>query len=415
MDERARIARLHRRFGFGLVGGELDAAIGRGLDAEIERLTAPPASPLPDPFAGQDLSYETGANKDRLRTVVDIWLDRMVTSERSMDERIAWFWHGILVSGIAKVKDAESVASQIKLLWTLGLGSLDELLTTITVDNAMLYYLDGRDSVKGKPNENYGRELMELFALGVGNFTEADVKAAAIALTGWTSKRGRAEPAKLVAAKHDDTPQTLLGIPGVHDVDTVVAAVMQQPACATFVAGKLGRASLGPGLDAAVIATLADGFRASRFNIRALVVALIDLHRTDVEGGPIVLGPTPWLVMAQRATGAKLKLGARLDLLRAAGQMPFDPPNVAGWPGGQAWYSSATMVGRLNLATAIAAATPPTSPALAAAKAGDWPTLSRVLGLPADFSPQSVSGLTVSKDAFLRLALALVTPEFVEA
>jgi uncharacterized protein (DUF1800 family) len=413
MDERARIARLHRRFGFGLQAGEMDEAIGRGLEAEIERLTAPPTASLPDPFEGKDLSYETGANRDRQRTVVDIWLSRMVTGP-SLDERIAWFWHGVLVSGVAKVKDGESTARQIKLLWRLGLGSLAELYQAITVDNAMLYYLDGRDSVKGKPNENYGRELMELFALGVGNFTEDDVKAAAIALTGWTSKRN-GEPAKLAAPKHDDTPRTLLGVAGVHDVDSVVAAVMQQPACALFIAGKLGRAALGPGLDVAIIAKLADGFRASGFDIRALVVALIDLHRADVDGGPIVLGPTPWLVMAQRATGALLKPDFRLNGLRAAGQVPFDPPNVAGWPGGQAWYSSATMVGRLNLATAIATATPPTSPALVAAKAGDWPTLSRVLGLPTDFSAQSISGLAVAKDAFVRLALALVTPEFVEA
>jgi uncharacterized protein (DUF1800 family) len=414
MDERARIARLHRRFGFGLLAGELEAAIGRGFDAEIERLTAPTA-PLPDPFEGKDLTYETGGNRDKQRTVVDVWLDRMVSSERSMDERIAWFWHGVLVSGIAKVKDAESMATQIKLLWRLGLGSLAELYKAITVDNAMLYYLDGRDSVKGKPNENYGRELMELFALGVGNFTEADVKAAATALTGWTSKRNIGEPAKMVTAKHDDSSQTLLGVPGVHDVDTVIAAVMQQPACAVFIAGKLGRATLGPSLDAAVITTLADGFRAGGFDIRALVLALVDLHRADVDGGPIVLGPTPWLVMAQRATGAQLKPEMRLNGLRAAGQVPFDPPNVAGWPGGQNWYSSATMVGRLNLATTMATATPPTSPALAAAKAGDWPTLSRALGLPTDFSAQSVSGLAVAKDAFTRLALALVTPEFVEA
>jgi uncharacterized protein (DUF1800 family) len=414
MDERARIARLHRRFGFGLQAGELDAAIGRGLDAEIERLKALPTTPRSDPFEGQDLSFEAGANKDKQRTVLNIWLDRMVTSEPSLEDRIAWFWHGVLVSGIAKVKDASSMAIQIKLLWSLGLGPMGELYKTITIDNAMLRYLDGGDSVKGKPNENYSRELMELFALGVGNFTEADVKAAAVALTGWTGKRD-GEPAKLVDKKHDDTPQTLLGVPGVHDVDTVVAAVLQQPACAMFIAGKLGRAILGPSLDPAVVTKLADRFRASGLDVRALVLALVDLHRADVDGGPIVLGPTPWLVMAQRATGAQLKPDFRLNALQATGQMPFDPPNVAGWPGGQAWYSSATMVGRLNMAGVIAAATPPTSPALAAAKAGDWPTLSRALGLPTDFSAQSISGLAVAKDAFARLALALVTPEFVEA
>jgi uncharacterized protein (DUF1800 family) len=414
MDERARIARLHRRFGFGLAPGDLDAAIGRGLDVEIERLTALPSAPLPDPFEGKNIAYEVGANGPKQRIVVDVWLDQMVTSERSLDGRIAWFWHGVLVSGIAKVKDAEAMTVQIKLLWQLGLGSVAELYKVITIDNAMLHYLDGTESVKKKPNENYARELMELFALGVGNFTEDDVKAAAIALTGWNAKRN-GEPAKLVGPKHDDTPQTLLGVAGVHDVDTVVAAVMQQPACAGFIAGKLGRATLGPGLDAGVITKLADEFRNTGFDVRALALALIDLHRSDVDGGPIVLGPTPWLVMAQRATGATMKPDPRLNMLRSAGQVPFDPPNVAGWPGGQAWYSSATMVGRLNLAIAIAAATPPTSPALAAAKAGDWPSLSRMLGLPTDFSAQSVSGLTVVNDAFARLALALVTPEFVEA
>ena len=171
MDERARIARLHRRFGFGLQAGELNAAIGRGLDAEIQRLMSTSAAPSPDPFEGKDIAFEVGENKNRQRAVIDVWLDRMVAGG-SMGERIAWFWHGVLVSGIAKVKDGESMATQIKLLWTLGLGSLAELYKAITVDNAMLYYLDGRDSVKGKPNENYGRELMELFALGVGNFTE---------------------------------------------------------------------------------------------------------------------------------------------------------------------------------------------------------------------------------------------------
>lgn len=418
MDERAQIARLHRRFGFGLVAGELDAAVGRGLEAEITRLIDPDRAgiaPTPSPFQGLDLSYAKGQNTDRLVIAVDAWLGRMVTSSRGLEERLGWLWHGLLVSSAAKVRGTDAMTQQLALFWKLGAGSMTDLYKAITIDHAMLIYLDGRDSIGTSPNENYGRELLELFSLGVGNYNEDDVKAAAAALSGWTVRVNRDLAAVFQARRHDNAPRRFLGVDGVHDVDTVVAAVTQQPACATYLAGKIGRALLGPNLDPAVIAALADSFRQSGLHVGSLLTQIIDLHKTDVDGGPIVLAPVPWLVMAERATGARLKAKQHANGLRAAGQVPFLPPNVAGWPSGRVWYSSATEVARLNLATVVAGSTPPDSPTLQAAKAGDWSLLARNLGLPSDFSAPSIAGLSSTPDAFARVALALVTPEFVEA
>ena len=231
----------------------------------------------------------------------------------------------------------------------------------------MLVYLDGRESTGRAPNENFARELMELFTLGVGHYGEPDVKAAAAALTGWRLTL-RAEGATLVPARHDDRPQRYLGVDGVHDVPTVVAALAAQPALPTFIAGMVATELLGVA-DEETVGKLAATFTASGLRIDALVRATLEAGLAGASG-KVVLGPVPWLVMAQRFTGASLGPGPRLLGLRAAGQLPMLPPNVAGWPGGPAWFASATVVGRANLAAAVAAATADGQPALEAAASG---------------------------------------------
>ncbi len=418
MDDQARIARLHRRFGFGLDANDIDAAFARGLASEVDRLLHPDAHGLPaslDPFDGLDLGFKVGGVRQAGTLAANAWMNRMVTSGRPLEERVTWFWHGRLVSNLAKVKAADAMANQIRLFWSKGMGDLPSLLRAITVDPAMLVYLDGKDSTGLTPNENYSRELLELFALGVNGYTEADVLAGAKALTGWKVQTRSGGSAAFVARAHDDARHTYLGATGVHDVDSVISAVVAHPSCAPHIAAAFGGTVLGPQLSGEAIARLAEAFTSGGRSISSLVAAAVDLHLADVNGGPIVLGPVPWLVMAERATGARLNAGARLAGLRAAGQVPFLPPNVAGWPGGQAWYGSATIVGRLNLALAVSAATPPASAALAAAKPGDWAQLSRSLGLACAFGVTTLAGLTAVTEAFSRLALALVSPEFVEA
>jgi uncharacterized protein (DUF1800 family) len=288
----------------------------------------------------------------------------------------------------------------------------------VTTDPAMLVYLDGRQSSGRAPNENYGRELMELFTLGVGNYTEDDVKAAARALTGWVVPTPRDAPAyrsaSFVARRHDDTPQHFLGHDGVHDLDGVVAAVCAQPACATFIARKLARAAVGPNVDDATISQLATTFVAGGLDITVLTRAVVAALVTGIDGGPVVLAPVVWLVTAQKATGAVLAAPVRVAGLRDAGQVPTFAPNVSGWPSGSAWYASATVVARFNLAAAIAENAPADNPAVVAAGEGDLGALAAALGL-AGFGAPTTRALHDVSDGPSRLVLALTSPEFVTA
>ena len=308
--------------------------------------------------------------------------------------------------------------TQLRLFQQAGLGSFPALVRAVAVDPAMLVYLDGRQSSGNAPNENFGRELMELFTLGVGNYGEDDVKAAARALTGWvvrTPKDGPADRAAVfVPRRHDDAPQHYLDRDGVHDLDTVVAAVRAQPACATFIAGKLARAVLGPTVDHATITDLAAAFTAGGLDVKVLVRAVVDALAGGTGGGPVVLAPVPWLVMAQKATDAVLDAAVRVAGLRDAGQVPTLAPNVSGWPSGDAWYASATAVARFNLAAAIAENAPAGNAAVVAAGAGDIDALAAALGLMG-FGRPTTTALRSVGDGPSRLVLALTSPEFATA
>ncbi len=418
MDAAAAVARLHRRAGFGLGPGELDAAVARGADAEIARLVDPAAAGIPpaaDGFAGLDLTFQKGQVAKAGVQLVAGWIGRMASTPRPLEERMAWFWHGHFVSALAKVRLPLAMANQIRLFQTAGLGSFPALVRAVSIDPAMLLYLDGATSTGAQPNENYGRELLELFTLGRGNYAEADVHAGAVALTGWRVDRNDPSAATFVARRHDDSPQDYLGAHGVHDVDTVVAAVTAQPVCAAFVAGKVGRELLGPATSSGDLADLTAAFTASGLDIRALLRAALTKLAAGVDGGPVVVAPVPWAVMALRATGATLAPAVLAGGLRSAGQLPLYPPNVGGWPGGPAWNASGTVVARFELAGAIATATPASSAAGVAAEATDAAALARALGLPSGFGAPTTAALARVDDAPSRLVIALTSPEFVLA
>ena len=196
MDERSTIAWLHRRFGFGLSGAELDAAVERGLDAEVDRLLDPGASGVPEPpDAWRDLVFEdtndaTGTRR-QLVQAVDAWLERMRTTPRPLEERVTWMWHDHFATSIVGVKRVALMVGQLRTIQRLGMGSFPALVRAMTIDPAMLLWLDGDESTGRNPNENYGRELLELFTVGIGNHTEDDVKGAARALTGWRVDRSK--------------------------------------------------------------------------------------------------------------------------------------------------------------------------------------------------------------------------------
>ena len=429
-NEREAIARLYRRAAFGLAPGELDVLEALGVDAVIDRLVDPDAHGLPpavaDPWAGVDLPLaDSGGGA---LNAADRWLDHLVAAERPFEEWMAWYWHGHLVSSVAVVVHIPTMVQQIRLFRRAGLGPFADLLRAITVDAAMLRYLDGGQSTGAAPNENYSRELLELFSLGVGAYTEDDVQAGARALTGWRIDADITNPDPLqsagrgvfVAADHDDTPQRYLGRHGVHDVDGVIDAVVGHEACSSFVAARFGRAVLGPEVEPDLLVQLGRRFRDADLDLRVLARSTLEAVAEGRAAG-LVLGPMPWLLGALRATGAAIDPVARYWSLYDAGHLPLWPPNVGGWPGGATWLTSSTTAHRYNLAGTVAAATPEGNPARRAAADGNLDALADALGHPAGFRPATRAALTDLAGSRRRdggvsvLAVALASPDLVQA
>ncbi len=425
MDDRAAIAWLARRVGFGLAPGELDRLTAAGLSVTLDRWLDPSAHGVPaapDPWTGLQLSVQRprGMNfGDQQRAMIAAWLRAMATTARPFEEWMRWFWHGHFVSTLQVVGRPALMHRQLLTLGQLGLGDFPSLLRAVTVDAAMLMYLNGDSSRLGRVNENYGREVLELFALGIGNYSEADVRAGATALTGYAIDFSTGV-ASFVPRRHDDTPQTYLDRTGVHDVDSVVDAIVNHPACGPFVAGELARAVLGPNVAAGLVASLAKDFVASGLQLRPLMRAIVDAGINDNASTPLVQAPVPWSVSMVRATGvpfadALKPVGRNLG---GAGQVPFAAPNVGGWPGGTNWLTSSATLARYDLAGSLAVAAPPTSPALQAAGRADWSGLADALGHPTGFGAATRAALASlpssgTDAARTRLALAIAAPDLV--
>jgi uncharacterized protein (DUF1800 family) len=370
-----------------------------------------PAIPA-DPWIGVELDPEQGGR----RAVIGAWLRHLIDTRTPFADRRTWMLHGWLVSSMAKVKRPELMVDQIRLFMEDGGGSFPDLLRAITRDRAMLVYLDGRTSTALAPNENYGRELLELFSLGVGNYGEGDVQAAARALTGWVVGRD-AGAARFVPFRHDDTPQTLLGVGGVHDVDSVVAAVTADPAHAEFVVRRVVREYLGDDtmLNEAV-ADLIETYVDGEMHLDPVIARALEF---GLEGAstPIVLGPVPWFVISARATGYGL-VGAGPRLARAAtegfaemGQIPLVPPDVSGWRTGETWFTASSLIARTNVAAAIAAATPADEPIRIALDDGDLDRVAQQLGLIEPFCAATTKAVRSESNPTNQLTLALVSPE----
>jgi len=442
VDDRQVISWLHRRSGFGLTPAELDLATGAGVDATVERLVDPDGQGVPagpDPWAG--LTFTADQLKPQAVAAIARWVAQMSATPRPFEDWLVWFWHGHFATAIEKVKSPEYMVGQLRLFRQAGLGGFAELLKAVTIDPAMLVWLDGRESTGKAPNENYGREVLELFTLGIGSYQEADVRAGARALTGWTvPKRAQPKPPRAGQAKkqpagravrtgvyflpgrHDQTPQTYLGQKGVHDLDTTVAAITSRPECARFVSSRLASAVIGP-VNRSDLDRLAARFTASGLELRDLargVLSLgVDLARRDAVQ-PVVLAPVPWLASALHQTGVTLNGAQTVALLAAAGQVPMNPPSVGGWPSGAAWFNSATVAARYDLASLIATATTADHQARVAAAAGDHGALAAALNRPGGFSPETTAALSDARRVkgpagAAPLALALVSPEVVLA
>jgi uncharacterized protein (DUF1800 family) len=276
------------------------------------------------------------------------WLDEMVTTDSPLTERMTLFWHNHFTSSIQKVRSPALLARQNALLRRYALGNFGALLHAVAKDPAMLVYLDGARNRKSHPNENFAREVMELFTLGVGHYSESDVREAARAYTGWSI-----DPAdgsyRWRPFVHDRGVKTVLGQTGDFDGDQVLDLLLAQPATARFVTTKLWREFVSPQPDERELDRIAADFRTSGYEIR---VALRELLLSDAFWVPanrdtLVKSPVDLVVGTVRRYGIRYDDPRPLVFaLHQLGQDLFAPPDVRGWPGGEEWITTQTLLAR---------------------------------------------------------------------
>jgi uncharacterized protein (DUF1800 family) len=418
---RDEIAWLARRAGWGLRPGQLDELVALGTDAVVDLLADPDGAGVAaedGPWAGLDLDYyNEDPNERRTQALAALsgWMEHLVVTERPFENTMAWFWHDHFAVSCAVVNVLPVLTDHLELLRSSAFGGFRDLIRAVTTDAAMLVFLDGNTSTGESPNENYGRELLELYTLGIGNYTEDDVRAAAVGLTGWVVARQLDYTPLFRPFRHDSTPQTFLGVEGISGVDAVVDTAVDHPAVPGFIAGKAARHFLGD-VDQSTVDRLADTYSASGLDNGALARAVLEAG-LDGACTPQVTAPVPWAIAALKATGAEPPPRAMVGLLRQMGQMPGNPPNVGGYPGAAAWLASSATAGRFTMANAIASITPDDSEVLAAATDRHYGLLADLLVRPEGFSAPTIEALDgLPHDAARRpgeavLAVALASPD----
>jgi hypothetical protein len=278
------------------------------------------------------------------------WSNRMLTTNRPLEEKLTLFWHGHFATGDAKVRDYRMMLRQNQMLRAHASGRLRDLLVGILEDPAMLVYLDNGENVKQHPNENFGRELLELFTMGVGHYTERDVREAARAFTGWTND---VLAFKFDADRHDFGEKAFLGRNGPFNGEDIIDIILAQPVTAEFVAAKIYRYFVREEISESVKADLGRSFRSSDYQLKPLLKRIFlsrDFYSpasvaTQIKS-PVVLVVSTYKKMGLRELPTVPDFGR---LTGALGQALFDPPNVAGWAGGRTWITPATLLQRGNL------------------------------------------------------------------
>ena len=336
MEQHEAIAHLLRRTTFGPRPGQVEALVGRDIDDVIDEI-------LDDRTDRAEGASEP--NLDENNDLVTWWLERLRDPRAGIHERMVWYWHGHFTTNLDQVTD-DMMWQQHQRIRRHALGNFGDLAREMVTDAAMLVYLDGSGSDGENPNENLSRELMELFTLGVGNYGEDDVKAAARALSGYWVEWDTAV-VNFESDNHYDRPVRFLGHRARHDVDSVVDALLAEPACARHVAGRIYRHLVGLDPDPEQLEELASVFRDADLEIVPLLEAILKSSSFKSARRSRPRQPVEWLVAALPALGAT---EAEIEIwsLAAAGQMPFHPPNVAGWPDDDRWVDGSQVLDRVN-------------------------------------------------------------------
>jgi uncharacterized protein (DUF1800 family) len=353
--DRKKVGHLYRRAAFGATTAELDAGVKDGHAKTLDRvLKGEPESDdftRTSEFMASERSMPPGAPQQRLSAW---WIDRMLKTQNPLREKLTLFWHNHFATSHAKVQNARFMLGQYRLIQSHALGCFATLLTQMGTDPAMLVWLDANTSTKAAPNENYARELMELFSLGIGNYTETDIRQAAKAFTGYEIKEGKGT---LNRRQHDTGEKDVFGKKGNFTGEDIAKLCLDHPACPRFIVRKLYTflVSDTDNPPAELIDPLADEYRASGFDTFKLVSTILrsNLFFSAAAYRAKIKSPVEFAVGTVRAlegTAGALPLAESLEGL---GQVLFAPPSVKGWDGGPAWLNAQTLLGRNNLALSL--------------------------------------------------------------
>lgn len=376
-SEPEKIAHLLRRAGFEPTPEEVAGASAAGVTATVDRLLDPAADggsaragvephvpepkpgERPIPAAARDALLASGPWPEVRGKPLDLtrpldlqtwWLHRMATTTAPLLERMTLFWHGHFATALRTVNSTGLMLLQNQLLRRHALGNFRQLLRAISRDPAMLIFLNGNSNRRQAPNENYARELFELFTMGIGNYSEQDVAEAARAFTGWSIDK----EARFVARRawHDPGSKTVLGRVGSWDGDDVIDIVAARPETAAFISRKLFAHFAHPDPDEAALQPLIQAYFESGYEVRPMLRALFlsEAFYSERARRAVVKSPAEFAVGVLRQL--ELPLQDRVVALHTQrmGQELFNPPNVAGWPGGRAWLNASTMLGRIQFA-----------------------------------------------------------------
>ena len=356
-------AHLLRRAGFGGTVSDVAALTPLGADRAVDSLLHPSGAATDFPaYPPTDILFDQKKN----RHATQLWfLDQLVRTNQPLAQKMMLFWHGHFATSMQKVPP-QLMAQQMNLLRAQGLGKFPGLLSSVAKDPAMLVWLDNRGNSKAHPNENFAREVMELFTLGLGNFTEDDVKESARAFTGWTLDRSLAfiDNPKV----HDDGAKTVLGKTGNWTGEDVINIIVQHPAHSRFIAHKLLEFFVYSDPEPELIEALASVYALSGYDIPKTLGTILrsNVFYSTRAYRAIPKSPIEFAVGTLRYMGITAVPDNLPYALARMGQDPLNPPSVKGWDGGPTWINTATLLARFNFVNALIATSLQKKPAAGA-------------------------------------------------
>jgi hypothetical protein len=362
------LGHLYRRAGFGATREQLESYAERNYEDTVEALLNP------DPTKDiQDDVLERYIHGEGPPIFIAGWLYRMINSEAQLQEKMTLFWHHVFATGLVKNEHVLAAKNQIKMFRKNGMGDMTTILNDLSRDPAMLFWLDNNENRNGEPNENYGRELLELFSLGVGNYSEQDIKDASRAFTGWTFEQPPPlyphgyYPAKFLFREddHDNGEKTFLGVTGNLNGGDIIDIIVKSPASARFICRHLYNFFVAdepqvpswndvPPLDPEGIAMMEAKFIETGGDIRSVLRVMFNSDFFKAARYKKVKSPTEFIVGVLKMVGSQTEMAPGMTKYAGAidvmGQKLLDPPTVEGWHTGGEWIDGGNLTERVNFA-----------------------------------------------------------------